>query len=106
MTYFSGQIRSCQLNGIVIWRMPIAFAKRLISSCAAPKGQSQPQNGPRPQNSIETAVPHHRMKTSGSSRNCCEVKLPETMEFTKVKTLTTESCALAQPPIQTTLKMR
>jgi hypothetical protein len=77
----------------------------LVSSCKAPKGQSQPQKGPRPQNSSPAATAAHRMKISGAARKNSQLKSVMS-EFVKVRTLTTESWALAYQPSQTRVKVR
>ncbi|MDT4857434.1 hypothetical protein FQZ97_918580 [compost metagenome] len=66
--YFTGQRRSCKPQGSLIWgtfsHLPMPF----VSSCNAPNGQSQPQNGPRPQNSRAAATAAQRMKINGAER--------------------------------------
>ena len=88
--YFTGQRRSCTRHGILYCGTFSARAARFESSCSAPNGHSQPQNGPRPQKSSAAATEHHRMKTSGSTRNDDQRK-PSRKAVVKVSTLTTES---------------
>nr|WP_267901583.1 GNAT family N-acetyltransferase [Sinorhizobium meliloti] len=40
----------------------------MVSSCSAPNGHSQPQKGPRPQNSSAAATLPHRRNTNGAER--------------------------------------
>ncbi len=68
-TYLIIQSRSCSPNGISICLMPSVRASWLVSSCSVPNGQSQPQNTPRPQNSMLIATKLQSRNTSGSSRN-------------------------------------
>src|SRR5215469_1515637 len=103
--YLIGHNRSCSPQGTVICGTLSHFAMVLVSSCSAPKGQSHPQNGPRPQNSRADAVADHRMKISGAARKNSQWK-PVTSALVKVTTLTTESCALAYQPSQTSTKTR
>ena len=103
--YLIGQSRSCSAQGTVICGMRSFFAARLANSCSAPNGQSQPQNGPRPQNSSPAATAAQRMKTSGAERKNSQEK-PLTSALTKVSTLTTESWVLAIQPSQTRVKAR
>jgi hypothetical protein len=78
----------------------------LVSSCRAPKGQSQPQNGPRPQNSSAAATENHRDEDQRrSTRKYDQLKSVMTA-LAKVKTLTTESCACATQPSQTSVTAR
>src|SRR3546814_13280235 len=69
MMYLIGHRRWCTAHGILNCGTFSALATRLLSSCNAPNGHSQPQNAPRPQNSNAAATEHHRMKISGSTRN-------------------------------------
>src|SRR5690606_2130412 len=92
MTYLMGNRRSCTRQGIFSCGTFSLRAMRLDSSCSAPKGHSQPQNGPRPQNSRATATEHQRMNTSGSTRKDDHWK-PVRSELVKVSTFTTDSCA-------------
>ena len=103
--YLIGHSRSCRSQGTRICGTRKALATVLVSSCSAPNGQSQPQNGPRPQNSSAAATDDHRMKISGAVRKYSQLK-PVTSEFEKVSTLTTESCALAYQPSQTSVNRR
>src|SRR3546814_3518561 len=68
MMYLTGHNRSWSPHGTLICGTFSSRARRLVSSCRAPNGQSQPQNGPRPQNSSAAATENHRMKISGSTR--------------------------------------
>ena len=77
----------------------------LSNSCSAPNGQSQPQNGPRPQNSSPAAIEAQRMKISGADRKYSQLK-PVSSELAKVRTLTTESWAFAYQPSQTRMNSR
>src|SRR5688572_39158 len=105
MMYFIGQSRSCRPKGSVICGTFSHCAILLVSSCSAPNGQSQPQKGPRPQNSRPAATAAHRMKTSGAERKNSHLK-SVISELVNVRTLTTESCALAYQPSQTSVKSR
>src|SRR5579872_2202982 len=105
MMYLIGQSRSCSPHGTVICGTFSHFAIVLVSSWRAPKGQSQPQNGPRPQNRRPPAVADQRTKISGAARKNSQWK-PVTRALAKVTTLTTESCALAYQPSQTRTKIR
>ena len=67
--YLIGHRRSCRPHGTrICGTLKKVRPMRLVSSCNAPNGQSQPQNAPRAQNSIATATADHRMKTRGDSR--------------------------------------
>ena len=103
--YLIGQSRSCRPQGTVICGTLSHCATLLVSSWSAPNGQSQPQKGPRPQNSSAAATAAHRMKISGAARKNSQLK-SVISEFVKVRTLTTESCALAYQPSQTSVKVR
>ena len=103
--YLIGQSRSCSAQGTVICGTRSFLAARFANSCSAPKGQSQPQNGPRPQKSSPAATAAHRMKTSGAERKNSQEK-PVTSALMKVSTLTTESWVLAIQPSQTRVKAR
>src|SRR5690606_499165 len=103
--YFVDHSRSCTPQGTFSWGTFKARAARFVSSCNAPNGHSQPQNGPRPQNSNAAATEHQRMKISGSTRNDSQRK-PVRSESTKVSTLTTESCACAIQPSQNSVAAR
>lgn len=91
--YFSGHRRSCSPQGSLTCGTFSHWARLLVSSCKAPNGQSQPQNGPRPQNKSPAAVAPHRMKISGEVRKNSQLK-PVISELVKVRTLTTDNCAL------------
>ncbi|MNJ74732.1 hypothetical protein D3C77_717120 [compost metagenome] len=80
-------------------------ASSLSSSCRAPKGHSQPQNTPRPHSRMLAAVNTQRMKMIGSVRNSSQRKSWNTA-WTKVSTLTTDSCPRAYQPMNTTVKIR
>ena len=54
--YLIGHSRSCRPQGTLYCGTLSAWATLLSSSCSAPNGQSQPQNGPRPQNSSPAAI--------------------------------------------------
>src|SRR5215470_847125 len=99
MMYLIGQSRSCSPQGTTICGTFSHFAMVLVSSCSAPKGQSHPQKGPRPQNKRPGAVADQRMKISGAARKNSQRK-PVSSVLVKVTTLTTESCALAYQPSQ------
>src|SRR5690349_596604 len=103
--YFSGHRRSCKPHGNFNCGTFSHCAMLLVSSCSAPNGQSQPQNGPLPQNRRPAATAAHRMKISGAERKNSQLK-PVTSELTKVRTLTTDNCALAYQPSQTNAKSR
>src|SRR5215469_10836969 len=103
--YLIGHSRSCRLQGTVICGTFSHFAIVLVSSCSAPNGQSQPQNGPRPQNRRPPAVADQRTNIRGAARKNSQWK-PVTSALLKVTTLTTESCALAYQPSQTRTKAR
>src|SRR6185312_7154659 len=77
----------------------------LSNSCSAPNGQSQPQNGPRPQNSSPAAIEAQRRKIRGAERKYSQLN-PVNNELAKVRTLTTESCAFAYHPNQTRTNSR
>src|SRR6185437_12268920 len=94
MMYLTGHSRSCRPHGTVICGTFSHFAMVLVSSCSAPNGQSQPQNGPRPQNKSAAAVAPHNTKISGAARKNSQWK-PVIKALLKVTTLTTESWALA-----------
>src|SRR5690606_27540362 len=106
MMYLIGQSRSCRPQGTVIWGTRSFFAPRLRNSCSAPKGQSQPQNGPRPQNKSPAATAVQRMKINGAARKNSHENTPLINEVKKVSTLTTESCALTVQPSQSRTKAR
>ncbi|MNE45501.1 hypothetical protein D3C80_1397860 [compost metagenome] len=59
-------------------------------SCRAPKGQSQPQNRPRPQRNRLTKVKLQRMKISGSIRKM-RISKPSHRVCSRVKIFTTDS---------------
>ena len=103
--YLIGHRRSCRPQGTVICGTLSHCAMLLVNSCSAPNGQSQPQKGPRPQNSSPAATAAHRMKISGAARKNSQLK-PVMSEFVKVRTLTTESWAFAYQPSQTSVKAR
>src|SRR6516165_1625120 len=105
ITYLTGQSRSCRPQGTVICGTFSHLAAVLLSSCSAPNGQSHPQNGPRPQNNKPAAVADQRMKISGAAKKNSQWN-PVTSALVKVTTLTTESCALAYQPSQTSTKPR
>src|SRR6516225_8618043 len=90
ITYLTGQSRSCRPQGTVICGTFRRLATVLVSSCSAPKGQSHPQNGPRPQNKRPGAVADQRKKINGAARKNSQRK-PVTSALVKVTTLTTES---------------
>ncbi len=103
--YLTGHRRSWRSQGTRICGTRRDFAIVLVSSCSAPKGQSQPQKGPRPQNNSAAATDDQRMKISGDVRKNSQLK-PVINALEKVRTLTTESCALAYQPSQTSVKSR
>src|SRR5262245_30403966 len=103
--YLTGHSRSCRPNGSLTCGILSHCARLLVSSCKAPNGQSQPQNGPLPQNSRPAATAAHRMKMSGAERKNSQLK-PVTRELVKVRTFTTESWALAYQPSQTSVNRR
>ena len=73
--YLIGHRRSCRPQGTRDLRHARAIgAMVLVSSCSAPNGQSQPQKGPRPQNSSPAATAAHRMKISGAARKNSQLK--------------------------------
>ena len=72
--YLIGQSRSCRPQGTLICGTFSHCATLLVSSCSAPNGQSQPQNGPRPQNSSAAATAAQRMKISGAARKNSQLK--------------------------------
>src|SRR5262245_50467071 len=105
MMYLIGHSRSCRPHGIRTCGTLSHCARLLRSSCRAPKGQSQPQNGPRPQNNKAAATPDQRMKIRGAARKNVQLK-PVTSELMNVSTLTTDSWAFAYHPSQTRVKTR
>ena len=72
MMYLIGTRRSCTAHGTLTCGTCNALAMRLASSCSAPNGHSQPQNGPRPQNSSAAATEVQRMKIRGSMRKASQ----------------------------------
>ena len=64
----NGHSRSFSHQGTLICGTLAACATLLVSSCSAPNGQSQPQNGPLPQNSSAAATENQKMKISGAAR--------------------------------------
>src|SRR5689334_4945056 len=105
MMYLIGHSRSCRPHGTVICGTFSHFAAVLVSSCSAPNGHSQPQNGPRPQNSSPAAIAPHKTKIRGAARKNSQWK-PVIKALLKVTTFTTESCALAYQPSQTNTNSR
>src|SRR6186713_3247420 len=105
MMYLIGHNRSCKPQGTLNWGTLSAWAMLFSNSCKAPNGQSQPQNGPRPQNSRPAAIEAHSRKMSGADRKYSQLK-PVSSELAKVRTLTTESWAFAYQPSQTRMKSR
>src|SRR6188768_1391013 len=105
MMYLIGQSRSCKPHGNRYCGIFTAWAMLLSSSCSAPNGHSQPQNGPRPQNRSPAAIDPHSRKISGADRKYSQLK-PVSSELAKVRTLTTESWALAYQPSQTRMNSR
>ncbi|MCY1371103.1 hypothetical protein D9M69_582340 [compost metagenome] len=105
MTYFSVDRRWFTPWLILTWRTPRRLATRLASSCSAPNGHSQPQNAPRFQKTIEIAVAHHRMNTSGSIRKYSQRKSLRNAEK-KVSTFTMDSWAWPYQPIQNSANAR
>ena len=69
------------------------------------RGKASRRTAPRPQNSSATATDDQRMKISGAVRKYSQLK-PVISELVKVSTLTTESCALAYQPSQTSVNSR
>ncbi len=98
--YLIGHSRSWSPHGSLYCGIFTAWAMLLSSSCSAPKGHSQPQNGPRPQNSSPAAIEAQSRKINGADRKYSQLK-PVSNEFANVRTLTTESWALAYHPSQT-----
>src|SRR5689334_21409397 len=105
MMYLIGHSRSCRAQGTVICGTFSHWAMLLVSSCRAPNGQSQPQNGARPQNSSPAATAAQRTKIRGAARKNSQLK-PVMSELVKVRTLTTDSWALAYHPSQTRVNSR
>ena len=103
--YLIGHSRSCRPQGTVNCGIRASFARRLVSSCSAPNGQSQPQKTPRPQKSRDAATENHSMNISGSIRNADQEKSVITAEK-NASTLTTESCAFAYHPRPNSVKVR
>src|SRR5262249_7832790 len=105
MMYLIGHSLSWSPQGTRYCGTLNACATLLSNSCRAPNGQSQPQNGPRPQKRSAAAIEAQRMKISGAERKYSQLK-PVNNELAKVRTLTTESCAFAYHPSQTRMKSR
>src|SRR6478735_12666979 len=105
MIYLIGHNRSCRPQGTLTCGIFNHCAILLSSSWRAPNGQSQPQNGPRPQNNSPAAIEAHRMKISGADRKYSQLK-PVSSELANVRTLTTDSWAFAYHPSQTRMKSR
>src|SRR5690554_5518883 len=105
MMYLIGQSRSCRPQGTRSCGTLSRCATALLSSCRAPNGQSQPQNGPRPQNRRAAATDDQRMKTRGAARKYSQLN-SVISAFVNVSTLTTESCAFAYQPSQTSVNVR
>ena len=103
--YLIGHRRWWTPHGIFSCGTFSALATRLLSSCSAPNGHSQPQKAPRPQKIRATATEHHRMKISGSTRNEDQLK-PSRREVVNVRTLTTDSWAWATQPSQNRVTTR
>ena len=72
--YLMAVIRSCTLNGSLSCLTPSFCAMKLVSSCNAPNGQSQPQKKPRFHISAPKAVAHQRMKITGSIKKTFQLK--------------------------------
>src|SRR3954454_9272508 len=104
MMYLIGQRRSCRPQGTLYWGTFSHWARLLRSSCSAPNGHSQPQKGPRPQNSKPAAIEAQKMKTSGAERKNSQLK-PVTRALVKVRTSPPESGACAYQPSQTSTKV-
>src|SRR4051812_36038858 len=103
--YLIGQRRSCSPHATLTCGTLSHWATLERSSCSAPKGHSQPQKGPRPQNRSPAAMAAHRMKISGEVRKNSQLK-PVRSALVKVSTFTTDSCAFAYHPSQTRTKAR
>src|SRR3974390_1060743 len=105
MIYLIGHNRSWRPHGNRYCGIFTACAILLSSSCSAPNGHNQPQNGPRPQNNNPAAIEAQSRKISGADRKYSQLK-PGSKELAKGRTLTPESCAFAYQPSQTRMKSR